>query len=77
MERRPARSTGRTVLVYAGVRVARAPTGGTGMRYNPKARLDRSQVETAGGGGGGGGGFPMRRRLGARRSAAGSAADHR
>ena len=30
------------------------------MRYNPKARLDRSQVENRrGGGGGGGGGFPV------------------
>ena len=29
------------------------------MRYNPRARLDRSQVEVRRGGGGGGGGFPV------------------
>ena len=40
------------------------PTEGTLMRYNPRARLDRSQVENRRGSGGGGGlggmgGFPM------------------
>jgi predicted metalloprotease len=43
-------------IVYA------APGHGRSMRYNPRARLDNSQVENRrgrGGGGFGGGGFPM------------------
>src|SRR4051794_35402442 len=46
---------------YGGTMPPRSPDrGDRRMRYNPKARLDRSQVENRrGSGGGGGGGFPI------------------
>jgi predicted metalloprotease len=47
---------GRWWLVYEATRGERDTTY---MRFNPKARIDQSQIETRSGGGGGGGGMRM------------------